>query len=87
MVVTIEKDRVLFPLGPEQTCLFHAGRAEEGGGVMTCCGMQAGVLRMLARPLRAPFTLDVTCRFADNEMEMTLAGIGQEAKTFTMHKK
>ena len=87
MVVTIEKDRVLFPLGPEQTCLFHAGRAEEGGGVMSCCGMQEGVLRMLARPLRAPFTLDITCRFADGAMEMTLAGIGQEAKTIMLHKK
>ena len=87
MVVTIEEDRVLFPLGPDQTCLFYAGRVEEGGGVVSCCGMQEGVLRLLARPLRAPFTLDVTCRFAGDALEMTITGVGQEAKTFTMHKK
>jgi len=87
LVVTIESDRVLFPLDRDKTCLFHAGRPEEGGGVMTCCGMQKGELRMLARPLRAPFTLDVTCRFSGDAMEMTLAGVGQEAKTFTLRKK
>ena len=85
--LTVECDRVLFPLGPEKTCLFYAGRAEEGGGVMTCCGMQDGVLRMLARPLNAPFTLEVTCRFAPDAMEMTLAGVGQEGKTFMLPKK
>ena len=87
MVVTIEPDRVLFPMGPEQTCLFYAGRAEEGGGVMTCCGMQNGVLRLLARRLRAPFTLDITCRFGGDAMEMTLTGVGQEKKTVTLNKK
>lgn len=87
MTVTIEADRVLFPLDADHTCLFYAGRAEEGGGVMTCCGMQEGVLRMLARPLRAPFTLDITCRFTDGAMEMTLAGIGQETKTITLQRR
>ena len=87
MTVTIEADRVLFPLDRDHTCLFYAGRAEEGGGVMTCCGMQEGVLRMLARPLRAPFTLDITCRFGGDAMEMTLAGVGQEEKTVTLQRR
>lgn len=86
-VVTIEADRVLFPLDPGKTCLFHAGRPEEGGGVMTSCGMQNGELRMLARPLSAPFTLDVTCKFGADAMEMTLAGVGQETRNFTLPRK
>ena len=87
MQMTIETNQVLLPLDGEKTCLFHAGRAEEGGGVMTCCGMQGGVLRILARPLRAPFTLDIACRFSDQGAEITLSGIGQEQKNFILTKK
>ena len=47
-VLTIESDRVTMPLNKEQTALFFVGRVEEGGGVMTCCGMKDGKLRMLA---------------------------------------
>ena len=85
--LTIEAERVLLPLDGDRTCLFHPGRAEEGGGITTCCGMQDGVLRMLARPLRVPFTLDITCRFAGDACEMTMCGVGQEGKTFMLHRK
>jgi len=86
MKLTIEADRVILPLDEEHTCLFHAGRAEEGGGLMTCCGMQDGVLRMLVRPLRAPFTVDIAVAFSDGGAQMTLDGIGQEKKTITLTK-
>ena len=86
MRVTIEPDRVLFPLDADKTCLFYAGRAEEGGGVVTCCGMKDGELRLLARPLRAPFTLDMTARFNDAACELTFGGIGQEPKTLCLRR-
>ena len=86
-VLTIEADRVTFPLDDAHTCLFHPGRVEEGGGCVSCCGMQNGVLRMLLRQLRAPFTLDVTCVFDGDCADFTLNGIGMEGKTFRLLKK
>ena len=86
-VLTIEADRITLPLDQEKTFLFIPGRAEEGGGVMTCCGMQDGTLRLLGRVLNAPFTLDVTVRFEGDKAEMTLAGVGPEGKTFPLTKK
>ncbi len=86
-VLTIEADRVTFPLDGEKTCLFYPGRAEEAGGVMTCCGMQNGVLHMLARMLNAPFMLDVTVRFDGDDAEFTLSGVGMDSKTFQLKKK
>lgn len=85
--LTIEADRVTFPLDDRQTALFFLGRAEEGGGCVSCCGMKDGELRMLLRVLNAPFTLDITCRFAGDTVEMHLSGVGQEGKTFTLTKK
>ena len=85
--LTIGADRVTLPLDDQRTAVFFPGRAEEGGGCISCCGMKDGVLRMLLRVLRAPFTLDITCRFTDSGAEMTLAGIGQETKTFTLQRK
>lgn len=86
-VLTIEADRITLPLDQEKTFLFFPGRAEEGGGVMTCCGMQDGTLRLLGRVLNAPFTLDITVRFEGDKAEMTLAGVGPEGKTFPLTKK
>ena len=86
-VLTIEADRITLPLDQEKTFLFFPGRAEEGGGVMTCCGMQDGTLHLLGRVLNAPFTLDVTVRFEGDKAEMTLAGVGPEGKTFPLHKQ
>ncbi len=86
-VVTIEADRVTMPLNDEQTLLAYVGRAEEGGGVMTCCGMQNGELRILARVLKAPFTLDLTLRFDGSKADLTFAGVGQKEQTFTLHKQ
>ncbi len=86
-VVTIEADRVTMPLNDRQTLLAYVGRAEEGGSVMTCCGMQRGELHVLARVLKAPFTLDMTLRFDGDKAEMALAGVGQEIKTLTLMKK
>ncbi len=86
-VVTIEADRVTMPLNDEQTLLAYVGRAEEGGGVMTCCGMQNSVLRILARVLKVPFTLDITLRFDGDKAELTLAGVGQDGKTYPLCKK
>lgn len=86
MKLTIQPDRASFPLDEGHTCLCYAGRAEEGGGVVTCCGMQDGVLRMLVRPLRAPFTLDISLRFCRGGAEMTLGGVGQERKTIHLTK-
>ncbi len=86
-VLTIESDRVTMPLNKEQTALFFVGRVEEGGGVMTCCGMKDGKLRMLARVPNAPFTLDMTCRFSGNEAELTLGGVGPDAGTYKLIKK
>lgn len=86
-VVTIEADRVTMPLNDQQTLLANAGRADEGGGVMTCCGMQNEELHVLTRVLRAPFTLDMTIHFNGGKAEMTLSGVGQESKTFALTKK
>ena len=86
-VLTIEADRITLPLDQEKTFLFFPGRAEEGGGVMTCCGMQDGTLRLLGRVLNAPFTLDITVRFEGDKAEMTLAGVGQDGKTYPLCKK
>ena len=85
--MTIEADRVILPIDENQTALFFVGRAEEGGGAMTCCGMQNGVLRMLLRVLNGPFTLDLTCRFSGNQAELTIAGVGPDAKTIPLQKK
>ncbi len=85
--LTIEADRVTMPLNDHQNALFYVGRAEEGGGVMTCCGMQDGALRMLARVLNAPFTLDMTCRFDGDTAVLTLSGVGQETKTYKLMKR
>ena len=86
-VLTIEADRVTMPLSPEQTLLACAGRPEEGGGVMTCCGMQEGTLNVKARVLNAPFTMDITVRFSGDAAEMTVSGIGPDAKTHLLKKK
>ena len=86
-VVTIEADRVTMPLNDRQTLLAYVGRAEEGGGVMTCCGMHSGALHILARVLNAPFTLDITLRFDGGKAEIILAGVGPENQTFTLMKK
>ena len=86
-VLTIEADRVTMPLNDEQTLLAHVGHAEEGGGVMTCCGMQNGALHILARVLKAPFTLDITCRFDGDGAELTLSGVGQEQKALSLHRQ
>ena len=86
-VLTIETDKVMMPLDEGKTLLCYPGRAEEGGGVMTCCGMQNGKLRMLARVLNAPFTLDINVGFDGDEAELTLSGVGSDAKTFTLTKK
>lgn len=84
--VTIEADRVILPLSGGKTCLFYPGRPEIDGDVAACCGMQDGVLRMLARPLRAPFTLDITMRFSGSSAEVTLAGVGPEKTTAILQK-
>ena len=86
-VLTIESDHVTLPLNDQQTLLAYAGRAEEGGGVMTCCGMQDGTLRLLGRVLNAPFTLDVTVCFEGDKAEMTLAGVGPEGKRYSLQRK
>lgn len=86
-VLTIEADRITMPLSPEQTLLAFVGRPEEGGGVMTCCGMQEGALYVKARVLNAPFTMDMTVRFSENAAEMTVSGIGPDAKTLQLKKK
>lgn len=86
-VLTIEADRVTLPLDDQHTVLFYVGRAEEGGNAMTCCGMKDGELRMLARVLNAPFTMDMTARFDSDTAELTLGGVGQEGKTFPLKKK
>ena len=85
--LTIDGDRVSLPLDNEHTALFFPGRVEENGGCVSCCGMQDGTLHMQLRVLRAPFTLAVTCRFEDSQAVLTLDGIGQERKTFSLHKK
>ena len=86
-VLTIEGDRVILPLDQEKTVICYPGRTEEGGGVMTCCGMQGGALRMLLRVLNAPFTLDMTCRFDGSTAELTISGVGQETKTYKLTRK
>ena len=86
-VLTIEADRITLPLDQEKTFLFFPGRAEEGGGVMTCCGMQDGTLRLLGRVLNAPFTLDITVRFEGDKAEMTLAGVGPEGERYSLQRK
>ncbi len=85
--LTIESDRATMPLNDHQTALFYVGRAEEGGGVMTCCGMKDGVLRLLGRVLNAPFTLNVTVRVDGDSAELTLGGVGPKTETFTLKKK
>ncbi len=86
-VLTIEADRVLLPLNEEKTCLFYVGRVETSGGAMTCYGMRNGELKLLLRMLNAPFTLDLTCRFLGGGAELTVAGVGQDGKTFTLTKQ
>ena len=48
--------------------------------------LEDGVLRMLARPLRAPFTLDITMRFSGSSAEVALAGVGPEKTTAILQK-
>ena len=86
-VLTIEADRITLPLDQEKTFLFFPGRVKEGGGVMTCCGMQDGTLRLLGRVLNAPFTLDITVRFEGDKAEMTLAGVGPESERYSLQRK
>ncbi len=86
-VLTVEADRVSFPLDDEKTCLFFLNRPEESGGVMTSCGMQDGVLHMLLRVLNAPFMLDITCTFDGDEAEISLSGVGQKEQTAKLRKK
>jgi len=86
-VLTIEADRVTLPLDDRRTCLFYAGRVEEAGGVMSCCGMQGNELRMLARMLNAPLALDITVRFDSDTDELTLGGVGPKTETYKLTKK
>jgi hypothetical protein len=86
-VLTIEEDRVALPLNDKQTALFFLGRPEEGGGCVSCCGMQNGVLRMLLRVPNAPFTVDVTVHFSGDEAVLAMGGVGPDAETFTLKKK
>lgn len=85
--LTIESDRVTMPLDKEQTALFYVGRVEEGGGCVSCCGMQDGELKLLLRVLNAPFTLDMTVRFDGDKAELTIGGVGQNGKTYPLTKK
>ncbi len=87
MTVTVEADRVTCPLGGDETAVFPLGQPQTSGDVMTCCGMQDGVLHMLARVLNAPFMVDASVRFEGDGAAFTLSGVGQETKTFTLKKK
>ena len=86
MTLTIEADRVTLPLDDRHTALFFL-HPEEGGGCASCCGMQDGNLRLLLRALNTPFTLDMTVRFDGDKAELTIAGVGQEGKTYPLKKK
>ena len=85
--LTIENDRVTMPLDKEQTAMFYVGRVEEGSGCVSCCGMKNGELKLLLRVLNAPFTLDMTVRFDGGKAELTIAGVGQNGKTYPLEKK
>ncbi len=87
MRLTIEADCVTLPLDGGMTCLFSPGCVEENDNLITCCGMQKGVLCLMVRPKDMPFTLDVNIRFSDDEANMTFAGIGQEGKNFLLRRQ
>ena len=86
-VLTIEADRVSFPLDDDETAVFPLGQPQKSGECLSCCGMQEGALHMLLRMLNAPFMLDAVCRFDGETAELTLSGVGQEGKRYPLKRK
>ncbi len=71
------KERIPCPLG----------KPGKNGPVMSCAAMQSGEMRLLVRVLNAPFTLEITCRFAGDAAELTITGVGQKNRTLRLERK
>ena len=80
----IEADQVLMTLNGVEKYLFYAGRAETGGPVRSCCGMQEGKLHLLMRFLPGPFTLRSVVTFEGDTASVTCTGVGQQERTFPL---
>lgn len=86
-ILTIGAEQVTFSPNGREAFHFHVGSAMNDGAFRACCGMEDGVLRMLIRFLRGPFTMDLTCRFSSDEAELTCTGVGQEGKTLRLTRQ
>lgn len=86
-ILTIEADRVTYRPNSREAFRFHMGQPGADGACISCCGMAEGVLHMLTRFLRGPFTLELTCRFSGDAAELALAGVGQEAKVLRLTRQ
>ena len=86
-VLTIGPDFVTLSLSPEATVTAPIGSTATHGSTMAGCGMQEGTLRLRGRMLNGPFTLEATVRFADDMAEMTIGGIGVDARTALLKRK
>lgn len=85
--LTITADQVILQPNEGESRCFHAGRITEENSCISCCGMADGILRMLVRFLRGPFTMDLTCRFSGEAAELVCAGVGQEHKSLRLTRQ
>ncbi len=86
VTLTVEQGQVILDLADERFT-FGVGQVHADETFPGCCGMRAGELKLLLRFLKGPFTLDLTCRFAEDAAELTLAGVGQENKTLRLTRR
>lgn len=66
---------------------FPYGKTAGNRPMWCTAGWQNGELTLLGRVLNAPFSLAAMVRFAADEAEVTLGGVGPEARTIPMKRK
>ncbi|MGN1368488.1 MAG: serine hydrolase domain-containing protein [Aristaeellaceae bacterium] len=86
VTLTVRQEQVIVDLGNE-VFTFGVGRVHRENACAACCGMENGVLRLMLRLLKGPFTLDASCRFAGDTAEVTLSGVGQKGDTLRLTKQ
>ena len=86
VTLTASQERVIVDL-TDEVFTFGVGSVHADKTFPACCGMENGVLRLMMRMLTGPFTLDASCRFEGDTVEVTLSGVGQKGETLRLTKQ
>lgn len=82
----LEADAISLPQLDVEKTRFALGIPEAQGDLRTFAGWHKGELSLLIRVVNAPFTLAMRVRFAGDEAEVDVSGIGVDSRTLTLHR-